>query len=126
MALVFCFGIGGCGKDSSKSSSTEAVPAGAPEAAVKRYFAAIKAKDCGELKAVAAGTVAANIDKVGCAKVFDDADHHKLRLIKIVSTVPAGRDPKARLVKIHLFAKTDRFLTVRVVPKDGRWALFNL
>ena len=125
MVLVLGFGVAACSKDSSKTSG-EAVPSEAPEAAVTRYFAAVKARSCDGLKAASAGSLATTLTKSGCAKVLEDAQHHKLRLVKIVATKKAGRDPRARLVEIEVFAKTQRFLTVRVVPKNGQWALFNL
>lgn len=127
VALVCGFGGAGCGKGSSdKSSSARAVPSGPPQAAVTRYFHALESRDCAQLQAAATGSLAARIAKLGCAKLFEEASEHGTRLVKILSTTTSGRDPSVRLVKIQMFAAKDRFITVRVAPKNGKWALFNL
>lgn len=127
LVVLFGFGASAC-KDSKETSgaSTATVPSEAPEQGVRRYFDALAKRDCEAIARTTTGPLRASIDKHGCKKVFEDAEHHGTRLIKILSSSTAGRDPQARLVKIHMFAARDRFVTVRVVPKDGRWVLFNL
>lgn len=95
-----------------------------PSAAVDRFFAAIKRRDCEGMKALVAGDLAGVLAREGCSALFDDFERHGVRFGGRTGTRDDGRDPRARLVDARVtIGGHERTRVVRVERDRGSWRM---
>jgi len=100
-------------------------PPGLPAEAVVRFYAAVEALDCAAARERLGAPVRARLDQSAapCNEFLGRLREHPIE--RIVDTQSDGRNPAARLVRVHLRGHaTDTIL--RVEAEDGQWKIFAL
>jgi hypothetical protein len=95
---------------------------------VHSFFAAITARDCTTLGALAGGKVAAELQKLGCNGLVDGYGELGLKLVGINDVVEDGRDRDARIVHamIGYTGRAPREMLLRVERKHGHWLVVSI
>lgn len=92
------------------------------EAAVRRFFTALPAGDCGVLE----GMLALEHPGRGCAEVVAEMNQHHLRLREVVDAKVDGRDAHAVIVRARVEQDgkaRDAPMLLRVEQRAGGWKL---
>lgn len=103
-------------------------PAGAPEAPVRAFFAAVAAARCQAMLEEAGGGLAEHLRRDDCRGFLEETRRRGgLELVRVDGVTPDGREPRARLVRAVLrTGGHDKEVVLRVEPAGGRWRLVAL
>lgn len=119
-ALLMALATVGC-KQPERSAKPK-TPKQNPDEVVVQLMDAIDARDCKTIKSLVGGKIAEHLKKAGCKKTFLDAQSVGFKLLRVVSSKPDGRDPKAHLVRLIILSKKKRTKRIaRVENIDGAW-----
>lgn len=109
-------------KTGKKSAGSKKQPQGTAREAVLHLMDAFAANDCDAVKRLVGGDILTKVNKHGCQQTFQSARSSGLRLVRIVSSKPDGRDPNAHLVKAILQSRGKQTThLMRVVNVKGTW-----